>query len=71
MGEKEKEVKLMGGRKQNCIDLIGLVLWHLALFSQGSNEQAHKGKPFFTIIGPGDESFIVFLLRSSCGHFRY
>lgn len=26
LGEREKEVKLMGGRKQNCVDLIGLIL---------------------------------------------
>lgn len=26
LGEEEKEVKLMGGRKQNCVDLIGPIL---------------------------------------------
>lgn len=30
-----------------------------ALFSQGSNEVAHKGKVLFTVEGPEPESFIV------------
>lgn len=30
MGEEEKKVKLMGGRKQNYVDLIGLLLYHVA-----------------------------------------
>lgn len=59
-------MKLMGGRKQNRVDFTGLLLEHLALFSE-----AHKGKPFFSIIGPGDESFIFFLPWSSCGHSKY
>ena len=64
-------MKLMGGRKQNCVDFTGLLLEHLALFSWSSTEEAHEGKPFFSIIGPGDESFIVILPWSSCGHSKY
>lgn len=31
LGEEEKKVKLMGGRKQNYVDLIGLLLYHVGI----------------------------------------
>lgn len=61
----------MGGRKQNCVGLVGFILQQLVLFLQGSNDQVYKGKLFFIIIGLGDESFIVILVWSLCGYFKY